>query len=138
MSIMRASGAMPIITALQIATASFAVPKSVMKTIVGRAAVFFAALSGWFACPPQPANPNTAKSRIAKTPERLRKNCTASPLRAWGKIGFQFPELDTRRLQHTPLAFEASWQPLNARAAASCDTARKARDAYYPCWLAVR
>ena len=31
----RASGAMPKITALQIATASFAVPKSVIKTIVG-------------------------------------------------------------------------------------------------------
>src|SRR5215471_21494849 len=35
MSRMRASGAMPTITALQIATASLAVPKSVMKTIAG-------------------------------------------------------------------------------------------------------
>ena len=39
MFIMRASGAMPIITALQIATASLAVPKSVMKTMAGREAV---------------------------------------------------------------------------------------------------
>src|SRR6266478_3134592 len=40
MSMIRTSGAMPAITALQIATASFAVPKSVIKTIVGlRAAV---------------------------------------------------------------------------------------------------
>ena len=36
MSMIRASGSIPRITALQIATASFAVPKSVMKTIVGR------------------------------------------------------------------------------------------------------
>src|SRR6266571_5211703 len=35
MSMMCASGAMPRITALQMATASLAVPKSVMKTIVG-------------------------------------------------------------------------------------------------------
>jgi hypothetical protein len=34
---MRASGAMPTITALQMATASLAVPKSVMKTMVERA-----------------------------------------------------------------------------------------------------
>src|ERR1700674_4188715 len=37
MSKMRASGAMPTMTALQMATASLAVPKSVMKTMVGRA-----------------------------------------------------------------------------------------------------
>src|SRR5260370_16804117 len=37
MSMMRASGAMPSMTPLQIATASLAVPKSVMKTIVARA-----------------------------------------------------------------------------------------------------
>src|ERR1700745_937318 len=35
MSMMRASGAMPMITALQMATASFALPKSVMNTIDG-------------------------------------------------------------------------------------------------------
>jgi hypothetical protein len=35
MSMIRALGAIPNITALQIATASFAVPKSVIKTIVG-------------------------------------------------------------------------------------------------------
>src|SRR6266403_2551526 len=35
MSMMRASGAMPTITARHMATASFAVPKSVIKTIVG-------------------------------------------------------------------------------------------------------
>src|SRR5260370_31317610 len=35
MSMMRASGAMPMITARQMATASFAVPKSVMNTIAG-------------------------------------------------------------------------------------------------------
>src|SRR5580658_1999353 len=79
MSMMRASGAIPIITALQIATASFAVPKSVMKTIVGRVAVFFAASSEWFAWPPQPADASTAKSKIAGAQERLRKNCTGSP-----------------------------------------------------------
>ena len=38
MSKIRASGAMLTITALQIATASFAVPKSLRKTIAGRAA----------------------------------------------------------------------------------------------------
>ena len=38
MSIKRASGAIPTITALHIATASLAVPKSVINTIVGRAA----------------------------------------------------------------------------------------------------
>src|SRR6266566_3973637 len=37
MSMMRAAGAMPTMTALQMATASLAVPKSVMKTMVGRA-----------------------------------------------------------------------------------------------------
>ncbi len=37
MSMMRASGAMLSMTALQMATASLAVPKSVMKTMVGRA-----------------------------------------------------------------------------------------------------
>src|SRR5580693_9823917 len=35
MSMMRASGAMPTITARQMATASLAVPKSVINTIVG-------------------------------------------------------------------------------------------------------
>src|SRR6266404_9243190 len=39
MSMMRASGAMLTITALQMATASLAAPKSVMKTIVGCGAV---------------------------------------------------------------------------------------------------
>jgi hypothetical protein len=38
MSMIRTSGTIPIITALQMATASFAVPNSVMKTIVERAA----------------------------------------------------------------------------------------------------
>src|ERR1700737_1149048 len=38
MSMTRAAGAMPTMTALQMATASLAVPKSVMKTMVGRAA----------------------------------------------------------------------------------------------------
>src|SRR6202453_2933758 len=80
MSMMRASGAMPIITALQIATASFAVPKSVIKTIVGRAAGFFAAPSGRFAWPAQPA-----KSKITGALERLGKNCKAAPLRARGE-----------------------------------------------------
>src|SRR6266568_4168916 len=37
MSMTRASGAMPTITALQMAAASLAVPKSVIKTMVGRA-----------------------------------------------------------------------------------------------------
>src|ERR1700730_7168874 len=43
MSMMRASGAIPTITALQMATASLAVPKSVMKTIVGRKELWAAA-----------------------------------------------------------------------------------------------
>src|ERR1700723_3777266 len=42
MSIMRASGATPSITALQIATASLAVPKSVIKTMVARCAEGYA------------------------------------------------------------------------------------------------
>src|SRR5271155_338447 len=82
MSMMRASGAIPIITALQIATASFAVPKSVIKTIVGRVAGLFAPSSGRLAWPPQPAKASTAKSKIAKVEEQRRKKCTASPLRA--------------------------------------------------------
>jgi hypothetical protein len=76
---------MPIITALQIATASFAVPKSVIKTIVGRAAGFFAAPSGRFAWPAQPAKANSAKSKITGALERLGKNCKAAPLRARGE-----------------------------------------------------
>src|SRR5262245_41029251 len=45
MSMMRASGAMPAMTARQIAAASLAVPKSVMNTIVG--AGFAGGASGW-------------------------------------------------------------------------------------------
>src|SRR5580658_2525124 len=85
MSMMRASGAMPIITALQIATASFAVPKSVINTIVGRAAGFFGASSGGFPCPAQPEKASTAKSKIAGALQRRRRNCTASPWRARGE-----------------------------------------------------
>jgi hypothetical protein len=43
MSMMRASAATSKMTALQMATASFAVPKSVMNTIVEGFAAFFAA-----------------------------------------------------------------------------------------------
>src|ERR1700757_3996696 len=51
MSVMRASGAMPNMTARQMATASFAVPKSVMNTIVGFRAGVAAASFGAGALP---------------------------------------------------------------------------------------
>src|SRR5690242_921546 len=77
MSITRASGAIPAMTALQIATASFAVPKSVMKTIVGRAAAP--------PCSPAPlpagVRPHPHRTRIIANKGkqvRLRK-CIASP-----------------------------------------------------------
>src|SRR5271167_5117516 len=80
MSMMRASGAMPIITALQIATASLAVPKSVMKTIVGRAAGFFAGSLERLVSPPQPANASVTATRNNATQERVRRNGMPSPL----------------------------------------------------------
>src|SRR5437763_3945868 len=66
MSMMRASGAIPVITALQIATASLAAPKSLMKTMVGLrdrlAAVSRGA--GAFAQPEKiPANTNIIERR---------------------------------------------------------------------------
>src|SRR5579859_460611 len=72
MSISRASGAIPRITALQIATASFAVPKSVMKTIVGRAAVPVAPAAPFPAgdLPHAQHRSPTAKARTAKNRTR--------------------------------------------------------------------
>src|SRR5580693_4680265 len=59
MSMIRASGAIPTITALHIATASLAVPKSVMKTIV---ACDGFCDSSWPERVPQPASEQTNKS----------------------------------------------------------------------------
>jgi len=64
----RASGAILMITALQIATASFAVPKSVMKTITGCRAGSFCASR--FAVEAHPAS-NAHKTRITLAPKRF-------------------------------------------------------------------
>src|SRR5580692_7373291 len=57
-------------TALQMATASFAVPKSVMKTMVGR--VFgFLAVSQWVPKPRQPVNENVNSTARKAIPSRL-------------------------------------------------------------------
>src|SRR5713226_8868741 len=78
MSMMRTSGMMPMITALQMATASLAVPKSVMKTIVGRAADLFAA-SSLFARLPQPAGSHANANRSRANPHRKRCECMLTP-----------------------------------------------------------
>jgi hypothetical protein len=69
---MRASGKIPSITALQIATASFAVPKSVMNTMVGRAAAEVAALCASAGDLAQPVRPMPATATTAKTQMRNR------------------------------------------------------------------
>jgi hypothetical protein len=81
MSINRASGAIPTITALHTATASLAVPKSVINTIVGRAAApacLAPALSaGVLPHAPQkmaPAKTNAAKNRMRKAIESPKFN----------------------------------------------------------------
>jgi hypothetical protein len=56
----RTFGTIPTITALQIATASFAVPKSVIKTIVGGAAGL--AVSTGVETPPQPISKTAMKN----------------------------------------------------------------------------
>src|SRR5437764_224841 len=73
MSMMRASGAMLAITARQIATASFAVPKSVIKTIVGLwLALEFASFGEkLFAHPPE-------ISAISKTNPKYQLRCSQS------------------------------------------------------------
>jgi hypothetical protein len=67
MSVSRTSGAIPQMTARQMATASFAVPKSVMKTIVGRAVEVGAAAgaAGFGAGCEHPQIPTTSKSDSA-------------------------------------------------------------------------
>ena len=70
MSIIRTCGTIPVMTALQMATASFAVPKSVIKTMVGR--VFgFLAVSRWVPKPRQPVNKNVNSSARNAIPSRL-------------------------------------------------------------------
>src|SRR5579871_406589 len=73
MSVSRTSGAIPQMTARQIATASFAVPKSVMKTIVGRGVEAGAAAGA--ACLgagcEHPQNP-TANKVVNAMSERIR------------------------------------------------------------------
>src|ERR1700722_12471425 len=73
MSVSRTSGAIPQITARQMATASFAVPKSVMKTIVGRAVEVggVAGAVGFAAGCEHPQIPTTKKSDNA-TSKRTR------------------------------------------------------------------
>ena len=87
MSISRASGAIRMITALQIATASFAVPKSVMNTIVGRSApVIFSALSS-AALVPHPAQARATATNTTPNRDRCEVNnffrpyeCTTPPI----------------------------------------------------------
>ena len=74
----RAFGAIPTITARQIATASLAVPKSVMKTIVGCATAFAA----WSVAERSP-HPISDTATIATTINaiRTRTNCITPPLK---------------------------------------------------------
>src|SRR5271169_1172696 len=75
MSMMRASGAMPIMTALQMATASLATPKSVMNTMAGRTAGFCGADEvpyGPDCGLPQPTRVKTDRNRTPwRTPKRM-------------------------------------------------------------------
>src|SRR5580704_11942886 len=74
MSIMRASGAIRRITALQMATESLAVPKSVMNTMVGRGALFAESCS-WFELRSQPLTAAVRRKRRAFQ-DRLREDRT--------------------------------------------------------------
>src|SRR6266481_578981 len=102
MSMMRTSGTIPMITALQIATASLAVPKSVMKTRVGRAAGFFAACS-LFARLPQPAGSHANANRSRANPHRepcecmLTPSANAPPLSHVSEMRCRHPENDSPR-----------------------------------------
>src|ERR1700677_1223963 len=101
MSMMRASGAIPTITALQMATASLATPKSVMKTMVGRGADFFAESSGCVAVVAQPmmARDSADINRNETTTERVGKSCKGSPLHERGIgvfiLGMRWAEIIT-------------------------------------------
>src|ERR1700678_2387812 len=92
MSMMRASGAMPTITALQMATASLATPKSVMKTMLGRVADFFAESSGCVAVVAQPmmATDSADISNGKTMTERVWKSCKGPPLDERGIDVFNF------------------------------------------------
>src|ERR1700733_8244957 len=92
MSMIRASGAMLIITALQIATASLATPKSVMKTMAGRVADFFAESSGSVAVGAQPmmARDSADINRSETTTGRVWKSRKGSPLHGRGMGVFIF------------------------------------------------
>src|SRR5579859_2052567 len=110
----RAFGAIPAITALQIATASFAVPKSVMNTIVGRApapACPAAALpAGDFPHPQQtraPAKIKTVKSRIRALIESPKFKCRFAKLAR--PIGPAFANGQAKIA-----AAPAGWQPASS------------------------
>src|ERR1700722_12447271 len=87
MSISRTSGAMRMMTARQIATASFAVPKSVMNTTVGR---FVSAAFGALSSAARGAHPAQLKAATTSTTPRLsrrevndlfvRYTCKAPPI----------------------------------------------------------
>jgi len=71
-------------TALQMATASFAVPKSVMKTMVGR--VFgFLAVSRWVPKPRQPVNENVNSTARKAIPSRLLRERMLIPPDVFGE-----------------------------------------------------
>src|SRR5713226_829844 len=70
---MRASGAMPSMTALQMATASLAVPKSVIKTMVGRALDAEREAESFGGGVFEQAAPNRASASSEKTSRRTRE-----------------------------------------------------------------
>ncbi len=89
MSMIRTSGTIPIITALQMATASFAVPKSVMKTIVGRAGLL-AFVSSRFARLLQPMSGTAMKNMSNAIHERLRNDCIWPLVKCTSPVSFPF------------------------------------------------
>ncbi len=103
---MRALGAMPIMTALQIATASLAVPKSVMKTIAGRTVELSAFEEAPFGVDGGWAQP--AENRIDRitTPRRTleRANFHSSPQKVTQQEPAQAHSIaNSRKGQHPKL-----------------------------------
>src|SRR5271168_4090954 len=87
MSVRRESGAMPKMTARQMATASLAVPKSVMKTIAGREAEAGWAAAGdsfWVGVCEQ-ATPKIRRPRAGTANRRVREIIISpqKPTREW-------------------------------------------------------
>src|SRR5580658_7435124 len=130
MSMMRASGAIPIITALQMATASLATPKSVMKTLVGRVVGFLADSSGRVAVVAQPAADSAVSNRNESTRARVRRNCTASPLAKRCEVNFISGIGWAGIITH---GGELATEGISGPVAAACDIGRRDRDVCRRC-----